>query len=40
MVSNRYPNNTNLNSTKVTTTNRENAVADFKKLKEREKKKR
>ncbi|MBA7546947.1 hypothetical protein ES705_39348 [subsurface metagenome] len=37
LVSNRYPNNTNLNSTKATTTNREKdvaVVADFKKLKE------
>ncbi|RXG62759.1 hypothetical protein ES695_20540, partial [Candidatus Atribacteria bacterium 1244-E10-H5-B2] len=37
LVSKRYPNNTNLNSTKATTTNREKdavAAADFKKLKE------
>ncbi|MBA7622462.1 hypothetical protein ES703_29839 [subsurface metagenome] len=39
LVSNRYPNNTNLNSTNATTTNRENvavvAVVNFKKLKEK-----
>jgi len=38
LVSKRYPNNTNLNSTKATTTNREKdavAAADFKKLKEK-----
>ncbi|GAG74394.1 unnamed protein product [marine sediment metagenome] len=39
LVSKRYPNNTNLNSTNVTTTNREKdvvvAVVDFKKLKEK-----
>jgi len=34
LVSNRYPNNTNPNNTNTTTANRENAVVDFKKLKE------
>jgi hypothetical protein len=34
LVSNRYPNNTNLNNTNLTAANRENAAADFKKLKE------
>jgi hypothetical protein len=35
LVSNRYPNNTNLNITNLTAANRENAAADFKKLKEK-----
>jgi len=34
LVSNRYPNNSNLNNTNLTTANRENAAADFEKLKE------
>lgn len=34
LVSKRYPNNTNLNITNITTTKRENVAADFKKLKE------
>ena len=34
LVSNRYPNNTNPNNTNTTTASRENAVVDFKKLKE------
>ena len=39
MVSNRYPNNNNLNNINLTTTNRENVVVDFKKLKEKGKEK-
>ena len=35
LVSNRYPNNNNLNSTNTTTTNRDAVVVDFKKLKEK-----
>lgn len=35
LVSKRYPNNTNLNITNITTTKRENVAADFKKLKEK-----
>ena len=39
MVSNRYPNNTNLNNINITTTNKEKDAAavavDFKKLKEK-----
>src|SRR4030042_4680212 len=35
LVSNRYPNNNNLNSTNTTTTNRDAVVAEFKKLKEK-----
>ena len=35
LVSNRYPNNNNLNNINITTTNKENVVVDFKKLKEK-----
>ena len=35
VVAERYPNNNNLNNTNITTTNRENVVVDFKKLKEK-----
>jgi predicted transcriptional regulator len=35
LVSKRYPNNNNLNSTNITATNRENAAANFKKLREK-----
>jgi len=34
-VQNLHPNNNNLNNTNITTTNRENVVVDFKKLKEK-----
>ena len=34
LVSNRYPNNNNLNINNITTTNRENVAVNFKKLKE------
>ena len=39
VVAERYPNNTNLNNTNITTTNRENVVVNFKKLKEKGEKK-
>jgi len=35
VVAKRYPNNNNLNNNNITTTKRENAVVDFKKLKEK-----